>query len=118
MNDKPLPTGWPSVDEIFSELVAIQANLKASNDPKILECDVRLQVSVDSGEVTWAVHSGDASYDQDHRGFWGASSINIGEGYKLLRECAKDLQSQAVDDWAMTDCPRLASCRLTANRSR
>lgn len=33
--------------------------------------DVRLQ-----WHNGWSLHSGDSSYDQDHRGFWGASSID------------------------------------------
>lgn len=36
-------------------------------------CDVRLQV-YPSGE--WAMRWGDSQYDQDHRGFWGSSSID------------------------------------------
>lgn len=100
MNQKPLPAGWPSVDDIFTQLVAIQAEVKAWKDPEVVETDVRLQVRVAAGEASWEVHSGDASFDQDHRGYWGASSVNIAEGYKLLRECARDLQSQSIDDWA------------------
>lgn len=55
----------PEVDAVTSGLMAIW-NVVESED-----VDVRLQV-VDG---TWYLHSGDASYDQDHRGFWGAGSL-------------------------------------------
>lgn len=55
----------PTVDEVASYLLAIWDQVESE------DVDVRLQV-VDG---TWYLHSGDASYDQDHRGFWGAGSL-------------------------------------------
>ncbi len=56
--------------------------------------DIRLQVSDDG----WAVHTGDSSYDQDHRGFWGASSVEPNQSD--CRSIARDLLEQAKDDYA------------------
>lgn len=56
--------------------------------------DVRLQV-VDDG---WELHFGDASYDTDHNGYWGASSLP--EGKTTAEECgalADDLMEQCAE---------------------
>ena len=56
--------------------------------------DVRLLVWPD-GE--WTLHTGDSQYDQDHRGFWGASSLpGAGKRFNSV-ELARDLVSQARD---------------------
>jgi hypothetical protein len=45
----------------------------------------------------WAVHWGPSDYDQDHRGYWGASSVP-GNGRKFnARQTAKDLIEQAKE---------------------
>ena len=57
--------------------------------------DVRLQVMPGGG---WAIHRGDASYDQDHRGYWGAGFLTPATN---CRELAKDLIGEAADQAAM-----------------
>ncbi len=60
--------------------------------------DVRLQVWPDG---TWAIHTGDSSYDQDHRGYWGASSLPMfGTGRFNARDTARELIDQAKDQQA------------------
>lgn len=63
----------PSIVAVAAELRAV-ANLAKSwgIDEEDGTVDVRLQVETDG---TWTVHSGDAQFDTDHRGFWGASSV-------------------------------------------
>jgi hypothetical protein len=56
--------------------------------------DVRLQVYPDG---SFAFHSGDSSYDQDHRGAWGASCVGPDDDERTLIETARDLVSQAID---------------------
>ncbi len=64
--------------------------------------DVRLQVH-ESGQ--WSLHFGDSSYDQDHRGVWGSSSIPVCRGrdghLRVARfdsmAMARSLWNQAVD---------------------
>jgi len=58
------------------------------------EIDVRLQVLDDGG---WAVHSGQACYDTDHHGAWGAS---IMDGESDLTEIAEDLIEQVKEQIA------------------
>jgi hypothetical protein len=85
---------FPSIAAVAAELRGINANVEG-------ECDVRLQVWPD-GE--WIVRSGDSSYDQDHRGFWGASSVpgvNRGRASRFdSRSVARDLIEQARDQHA------------------
>lgn len=58
--------------------------------------DVRLQVHAGS----WALHTGDSQYDQDHRGYWGSASIDGVLTRKAAREMARDLIDQAADQFA------------------
>ena len=44
--------------------------------------DVRLQWYNNQ----WQIHTGDSSYDTDHRGYWGASGIQIDTDYKKLAD--------------------------------
>lgn len=56
--------------------------------------DVRLQLYTDGH---WAIRFGASDYDQDHRGFWGASSVP-GNGWTFdAEETARDLYEQAMD---------------------
>lgn len=70
--------------------------------------DVRLQVHEDGG---FSIHTGSSDYDQDHRGFWGASSLSYDR--QNLTELAKELISQAEDDYyGQVDVPggRMITC--------
>lgn len=80
-------TEFPAWHDVANSLVRIQAQIDS-------ECDVRLQVYEDG---QWAVRWGDSSYDQDHRGYCGASSIEPTSTFEDLIQVAKDLISQAED---------------------
>ena len=67
------------------------ADLDDGDGPYI---DVRLQVLPD-GE--WTLHHGDASYDQDHRGYWGAGTVSPDDDDVALIETARDLVDQVLD---------------------
>lgn len=86
---------FPSIASVASELRGINANVECTDDEW---CDVRLQVWPD-GE--WAVRWGDPQYDNDHRGYWGCSSIPGVVAGKERRfnsaEVARDLIEQAKD---------------------
>lgn len=58
--------------------------------------DVRLQV-FDDGQ--WSIHSGDSSYDQDHRGHWGCGSLNHETD---CDELAQELLDEAMDSYAQS----------------
>lgn len=53
---------------------------------RIHEADVRLQVN-DNG---WYIQEGDASYDTDHSGHWGAGTI-------MAESSEQDIQATALD---------------------
>ena len=58
--------------------------------------DVRLQVWEDGN---WAVHVCPSDYDQDHRGYWGASLLSYDR--QNLTELARGLIEQCADAIAM-----------------
>ncbi len=93
---------FPSIKEITDEIISYRDYLKNNFDPKDIEDeegnaggDCRLQVL----EGCWQVHTGDSSYDTDHRGFWGASSVSIEATKKDCREIARDLIGQATEHY-------------------
>ena len=55
--------------------------------------DIRLQVA----DGAWQVHTGDASYDTDHNGHWGASSVSAGCSKREARDIARYLITEAAD---------------------
>lgn len=86
----------PNVHELFEELKDIRKYLR---NEEIEETDVRLQV-VDDG---WMVHTGDASYDTDHRGAWGAGSVSRHDTDNDLRAIGADLIAEVQEDLAQMD---------------
>lgn len=83
---------FPTIDEIAVALAHIPAHVEhESEEPHI---DVRLQVW-DDGQ--WAIHTGDASYDQDHRGFWGAGCVIADDTPETLRDLAEQLRDDAIE---------------------
>ena len=59
--------------------------------------DVRLQVHEDGSHY---FHSGQACYDTDHRGYWGAATIYHNEDEVSLISTARDLVEQVLDSCA------------------
>ncbi len=81
----------------FPSLADVAARLREINASVDAECDVRLQVYNDG---QWAIRWGLSDYDQDHRGYWGASSVpgsQNPEGFSTVDSCmvAEDLVNQA-----------------------
>jgi hypothetical protein len=77
---------FPTIKDLASHLAHIKRAYFPSNDWE--EMDVRLQVRGDG----WQVNTGDSQYDQDHRGFWGAGTMDKRTNCHRL---AKDLIDQA-----------------------
>jgi hypothetical protein len=86
--------GLPNPREVQEELKQIQLGLEDVKD-----VDVRLRVHNGSWQVLW----GDSSYDTDHRGYWGASSISDSDADRDLYSTAKDLISQVEDHYAQME---------------
>lgn len=91
---------YPSIADL-AELVYQYGRDLAQYDPADITeygCDepsgdCRLQVQSDG----WSFHTGDSQYDQDHRGYWGASSVSPKCTRKEARVIARDLIEQAKD---------------------
>jgi hypothetical protein len=90
-DDGSVAPEWPSVAEVAAALEGCADDLGEDDDESSI--DVRLQVTEGS---TWAIHTGDASYDTDHRGYWGASSA---DSETDLTELAAALLDQAKEQW-------------------
>lgn len=83
----------PSIKSVARELVGLKRWCEPGDDESI---DVRLQV-YDNG--SWCVHSGDSSYDQDHRGHWGCGGLTTRSN---CYDVARDLIDQCAESAAMT----------------
>ena len=79
----------PSLIEVSRALDAVSRSVDG-------ECDVRLQVYPDG---QWAIRWGLSDYDQDHRGYWGASIVDSETSNLLI---AQDLLDQVAEDIAMS----------------
>jgi len=85
-----------TVQWLASELRTIQHSapwdaIEPDPDGDVVCVYVRLQVA--HGDAF--VHSGDPSFDTDHRGYWGASVISRDDNISRLVEIAMDLIDQA-----------------------
>ena len=96
----------PSIASVRAELAANWRYLRRSFPRSEFEVmgedfagqDVRLQVH-ENGD--WAVHVCSPDYDQDHRGYWGASLLSYDR--QNLAELARDLINQCADAIAMAN---------------
>ena len=93
-------TKFPSIASVRSALAAEKRDLRkfCSRDDLLGEdgdsayTGVRLQVYEDG---SWAIRTGSPDYDQDHHGYWGASSLSYDR--ENLRDLARNLLEQAKD---------------------
>lgn len=94
-------TTFPTVNDVLRELHHLQKRLSMPAFPTGEEtCEIRLQV-YENGN--WAIRSGDSSYDLDHRGFWGASSISPSDNAESLKETAENLLEQVLSDAGLNE---------------
>jgi hypothetical protein len=97
---------WPKLAEIAAELRdANKIKLRAEDADEGI--DVRLQVGPGSGGwangksyMSWQLHVGPSDYDQDHRGYWGASSVPGNNRRFNATAVARDLLEQAKEHHA------------------
>ncbi len=83
---------FPSTESVAEALEDVRSQLDMGSDT-----EVRLQV-YPTGQ--WAVRWGLSDYDQDHRGYWGASSLFQWEESEGLRTTAEFLIDQAKEQAA------------------
>ncbi len=89
----------PTIQMVARDLRQINRNVECDDDG----CDVRLQVW-DNG--AWALRTGSSDYDQDHRGYWGASFVPGVVNGTVRRfnsvDIARDLIDQVEDHHAQS----------------
>ena len=91
-------TGMPSIRALQQALRGTWVYLQGYTPEEIADedgnvgTDIRLQVH----KGAWSLHTGSPDYDQDHRGFWGASWLP--RSRCNTREIAKELIEQVLDD--------------------
>ena len=81
-------------NSLLADLAADLADARDSIEPDFVDVRIRYH----DGE--WSFHVGDSSYDQDHRGAWGASSVAINDDDDALDSIAAELLEQALEDLA------------------
>jgi hypothetical protein len=91
MTTTPTTLTFPTTTAIYNALMAVRQSLRAEHAEN--DIDVRLQVT----STGWTLHTGDSSYDLDHHGFWGTTTVGASDTSRLLRSMADDLREQAQD---------------------
>lgn len=107
---------WPEAHHVASRLEEIRREVceacdcERDEDGDVIDhdddgcaarVDVRLQVYPPDLGGRWAVRWGLSDYDQDHRGYWGCSSVELSDDPASLEETARDLLSQAQEQEAI-----------------
>jgi len=98
MFEQDSPEYGDLVDAVQGELSQHRGVWAAERHDEDDEClEVRLQVHTFHDGASWNLHVGDASYDTDHKGFWGSGSLDAETDVQAL---AADLVEQALDHCA------------------
>jgi hypothetical protein len=90
---------FPKIDEVAAQLRSVNKQQLRPEDAEE-GIDVRLQVYPDGD---WAVRWGSSDYDQDHRGYWGSSSVPGDNRRFDSKALARDLIEQAKEHFAQGD---------------
>lgn len=88
------PEGTLTQKQLVGLLRAVRRDLRKWKED---ETDVRLRVH--DGESQLAI--GDASFDTDHRGYIGASSVSADASTAALEDIARNLREQVAEAWAL-----------------
>jgi hypothetical protein len=67
------------------------------DDPPTIDCRLRYF------DGNWSFLTGDSSYDQDHRGHWGASCVGANLAVSEAQNIACDLVEQVLESIALSD---------------
>jgi len=86
-------TTLPTITDLVCALRAVQRDIPSNEDGAF---DVRLRVVHDDWQLLW----GDPSFDLDHRGDWGASTISRCDPADALQSIAIDLLDQVQQSMA------------------
>jgi hypothetical protein len=87
------------IDDLVWTLDNVRRDARKA-DRSLIEIDVRLRLH----EGEWTVLWGDPSFDLDHRGHWGASTLDLtDDGSSYLSEVAGELIAQVEDSIATSE---------------
>jgi hypothetical protein len=86
-------TRFPRICDVVHDLKAVRDSMES----KQTDLDIRLQVYPTS---SWAIRVGASDFDQDHFGYWGASSIDQKMSVKTLTSIARDILDQAKEAYS------------------
>lgn len=90
------------IDALAADLMSLSSKVEddmideGCDEPTI---DCRLQYH----DGLFYFHTGDSSYDQDHRGAWGCSCVGQDLDFDTAKEIATGLLDQVLDDVATQD---------------
>ena len=95
--------GTPSIKAVTSILNDIWCDMRRGikGDYTGTDSDAGVDVRLRVHRGYWDILTGSSDYDQDHRGYWGASFI--GWNRQNLTDVARDLVDQVLDSIAMSD---------------
>lgn len=79
------------INDLVNELQNIQSFVKNNNNEEWI--DIRLRFFKDEYSLLW----GDSSFDPDHRGFWGFSTVHIDSPISDLKLAIKDMVQEIKD---------------------
>ncbi len=82
---------YPTVKQLAKYLSAVKRATSWSEDMADEEGNVNMDVRLNVQRDGWTVNTGDSSYDQDHRGLWGA-------GYLDPRTNTRDLARELIEE--------------------
>jgi hypothetical protein len=85
---------WYDEDDYKRENVTYDENGNISDDT-LGNCSYPVRLQVVDG--SWYFHTGDNSYDTDHRGAWGYGYASYGMNKTAVRDLARDLITEAMN---------------------
>jgi hypothetical protein len=84
---------WYDADDYKRENVTYDENGNISDDT-LGNCSYPVRLQVVDGD--WTLHSGDNSFDTDHRGTWGYGYAYYGMTKTAIKELARELINEAL----------------------
>ena len=94
----PLWYGMQDAKDIYEQLTASIADARPHADDFTEGGEAFMDVRVQALDGEYILHTGDACYDTDHRGHWGATSIDVlTANNREIGNVTHDLLEEALD---------------------
>ncbi len=91
------------IDALVTELLSLSTEVDKYDPADLTEpgCDEpTIDCRLRYHDGSFSLLTGDSSYDQDHRGYWGVSCVDSNLSANDARNTAIDLLDQVLDDLA------------------